>query len=253
MPNPNEKTVADYSPRGPVYTEPFELDGRKGKYKLRLLDFRETDFARASALRHNFEQLTAVGFEAEQALTLMTAHAANFDSFRDWTDTYILVTALCTADGSPAISGETPKAQALELSDEFTTTEQDEFIRRYLELLDDNDPGTMTEEDIDEEIERLGKTPDFSTLKQYGSSVLRYFVRTMATRLASAEDKVVELEKSLEQVEPIQGTVTQLEPMELKQFEPQIPIEVLTRLQKVEAWGERLADLERAISQISKS
>ena len=93
-------------------------------------------------------------------------------------------------------------------------------MRRYLEFADEHDPADISEDDIEEIVAAAGGTGAPSPLRRYGTSAQRRSQLTTAVRLAEAQRQIVAMEAS-------QGSEENL--------------------------AERVAELERAISQMRKS
>lgn len=156
----------------PVYSDTFELKGQKVKFKL--LDEREVDWCRVAAQKKTY-LLIKGEFDDDKdiALDLMKNHVVNHDSHTDWHDCFVLSIALKTEEGAPISGIRDPYALVEKVADLLSPHERSQLIERYLDFVDENDPGALTDEQINDIIEELKKKPSIDSLKPLGSRALR--------------------------------------------------------------------------------
>jgi hypothetical protein len=174
----------------PVYSDAFDFKGQRVKFKL--LDEREIDWCRIAAQKKSYTNLLKeFDDDKEVALDLLKNYSINYDSHTDWHDCLVLSTALKTETNGPISGIRDPYALAEAVADVFTPSERAHLIEKYLDFVDENDPGSLSEDQVKELIEEVKKKQSMDSLTQYGSRVLRSLLLTLAAENAKL---ILELE-----------------------------------------------------------
>lgn len=190
-----KKCLLDLVPDQPHYSDTFEFGVPAKKYKFRLLDTAESQFAIVAAQRKVLEQLTEA-FDRETALKLMVEHGPNADLHTWWQELFALQAALCDEKGAPVAEGSADE-RASRLADVFSPIERHELATLYSEFADEHDPLDITDEQVEEIVEAEGPTLDPGYWRQLGSRMLRRCSLTLARRLAEANHRIRTLEAQI--------------------------------------------------------
>jgi hypothetical protein len=162
----------------PVYSDAFEFKGQRIKFKL--LDEREISWCRVAAQKMSYKLLLKeFDDDKEMALDLLKNHSINYDEHTDWYDCFVLSSSIKSEDGGPISGIRDPYALAEALADAFTPIERAHLVELYLDHVDENDPNTLTDEQVGELIEEVKKKPDMDFLTQFGSRALRILLLTL--------------------------------------------------------------------------
>jgi hypothetical protein len=201
--------ILDLLPSEPVYSEPFDWQGQKLTFRL----MSSLDEMEARTLGQKWAKVQLMekqDLSALEALSLMeTGYGA--DLREDCEHIARLYACLCDEQGGPVARGSDVHDSYRRIAEKFAPLERQDLIQRYLDFIDEHDPSTLTDEQIEEMIAAAGKSQDASTLRQYGSSSLRISLLTTARQLHDAKAQLADLEEQADLLTRVEALEAELE------------------------------------------